>query len=809
MEFEHCKSNLVNLSQKLSSKENNRNEAQTRFSIIDEIFIECLRWSKDDITLEDPYEGGYTDYTFKCPRDVMIVEAKRESINFELPAGSKLITPIQTLLKTSPDIDKAIRQVAKYCQKRGVPIGVVSNGYQLIAFVAARNDSTPPLEGKALVFSSLHEMIENFTELWDCLSKPGIEEKRIFEILLDKKPIVLPEKLSAKMLNYPGIKNRNPFQTDLQVISDLVLEDIIRRSDFEESFLIDCYCKSGALSQYSSLSKEILKSRYDHILKEMDPTRTFTPALSRKENIDDFLQKGITRRPILLVGDVGVGKSMFIRNLIKVDAKDFFDKATYFYIDLGAKGSLTKDLREFILNEIQKQLLAQDFDIFADDIIRRIYKLDLKRFESGLYKAYKETNPALYAQKEIEYLEKHVSQLDEHLKKVFLHISKSHKKEIVIFIDNTDQRSEETQEKAFLICQELSAEWSATSFLTIRPETFKRSIESGALSGYHPKAFYIAPPRVDNVIEKRLKYAIKIASGEVQLADFKDSSFSFSSFKTLATIFLDSIQNNRDLVLCIDDVSRGNIRRALDFIKGFFGSGHINTQKIIDIYNISGCYFIPLHEFLRALIFGDTIYYSPNSSPISNIFDIKTLDEKEYFLTLNILRYLHSKMSLEDGFVDMAEFYNEIQSLGYAPDQIDYTLISAVKKGLVETPTRRIPNVTANKPLSIRITSLGAYISCELVQMFPYIDSIIVDVPILDKTKRLEITKAITIQERLNRAMLFVEYLDHVWNSHFEKKGAFFDWTSISAKLKSNIKSIEDKITASISNELPLELNMD
>ena len=52
-------------------------------------------------------------------------------------------------------------------------------------------------------------------------------------------------------------------------------------------------------------------------------------------------------------------------------------------------------------------------------------------------------------------------------------------------------------------------------FLTLRPETFHNSKKIGTLSGYHPKAFTISPPRVDLVVERRLEFALKITSGEI------------------------------------------------------------------------------------------------------------------------------------------------------------------------------------------------------------------------------------------------------------------------------------------------------
>ena len=88
-------------------------------------------------------------------------------------------------------------------------------------------------------------------------------------------------------------------------------------------------------------------------------------------------------------------------------------------------------------------------------------------------------------------------------------------------MDNVDQRNEKIQEDAFFISQEISANWDATVFLTLRPQTYYKSKLEGALTGYHPKAFTIAPPRVDEVILRRLSFAQQLASGEKKIATKK------------------------------------------------------------------------------------------------------------------------------------------------------------------------------------------------------------------------------------------------------------------------------------------------
>src|SRR5579859_7328697 len=170
------------------------------------------------------------------------MEAKKEGDYFELPAGKRRLEySIPSLMRDYPNLKKALEQVAGYCQSRGVPYAAVCNGHQIVAFIAARNDGLPPLDGKALVFASFSQMQSDFLALWQALSKPGVEEKRLQIRLTGTSAPQLPSKLSATISGYPGTKGRNPSQADLQVVSELVLEDVARAPDLETRFLEECY----------------------------------------------------------------------------------------------------------------------------------------------------------------------------------------------------------------------------------------------------------------------------------------------------------------------------------------------------------------------------------------------------------------------------------------------------------------------------------------------------------------------------------------------------------------------------------------
>ena len=73
-------------------------------------------------------------------------------------------------------------------------------------------------------------MRDDFLSLWNLFSKHAIVEQRLHQKLLGTHKTPLPPKLSAKIGIYPGTIRRNMFQTDLQQVSEIVLEDIVDNS---------------------------------------------------------------------------------------------------------------------------------------------------------------------------------------------------------------------------------------------------------------------------------------------------------------------------------------------------------------------------------------------------------------------------------------------------------------------------------------------------------------------------------------------------------------------------------------------------
>ena len=202
VDFSLARSNLEKLIHEYSPLGELSNEAQTRFSFIDKFLEDCLEWPRSEIKVELYEDGGRTDYECGTPR-MLIVEAKTSKSALKLPPKrSRSRVALASLIAFDETTAAAIRQVQSYGQSRGVQITAVSNGSQLIAFLASRVDGISPLDGDAIVFDGYEDLLKNFSLVYESLGKAGVEEKRLIQTLSKDAPASLPSKLSAYCLNY-------------------------------------------------------------------------------------------------------------------------------------------------------------------------------------------------------------------------------------------------------------------------------------------------------------------------------------------------------------------------------------------------------------------------------------------------------------------------------------------------------------------------------------------------------------------------------------------------------------------------------
>ena len=770
------KKELEKIIQNISGVQN-RNEAETRFHIIDELLRRCFCWNKDSTVVEKYEHGMYTDYELGSPRKV-IWEAKREGRVFELPAnyGKNLLVDIESLSLISNEFNEAIRQVTEYCVKRGVQIAVITNGHQIISFLATRFDGVSPLKGKAVVFASLDHLLLEFNTAWQLLSLDGIFENRILKYLNEGEKSI-PIKLSVLLKNYPTLRYQNEFQADLKNLSELLIQDLVEDKSLEQKFYENCYCESGALTKYSLISKNILESRYDVIFDEKESVPKVASVKSSKKDYafnNDAFAEALSRRPIVLIGDVGVGKTSFVKHLIYVKAYEEFNKSIYIYIDLGSQGTLSNSLKDFILNEIERQLyLRYEIDVKSVKIIKGVYSSDIRRFRNGLWGDYYEKKPELYEQKLLEMLDAKVTVKDQYLRDCIAHISKERKRQVIISLDNADQRDFNIQQDAFIIGHELAKEWNAAVFISVRPFTYYKSKRGGAFSAYPSRVFTISPPRIDLLINKRLSFALEMAEGKIPVVGFSNLTIDANNISLFLKALIYSLSTNVEIVELLTNITGGNVRAVIELVKGFIGSPNVDAEKIISIMEDEGKYLIPLHEFSKSALLGIYSHFNPESSVAFNLFDVTHPDKREHFLCSFIVSFLEKSGEKVDrnGFVSGGDICDEMQGLGFSPEQVEMCLVRLMNKKLIENQRRITPDeddvgIMGEFLSKYRITTIGAYHIKKWIYVFSYIDAMVFDTPIFDDLLKEELNEnleSFDIRDRYYRALRFKKYLLSCW----------------------------------------------
>ncbi|MBZ2197368.1 hypothetical protein [Occultella gossypii] len=797
MSFDTGCAALVALKQRESASEwlGTRNEAQTRFDVIDHMLSAVLDWPSESITVEQYAADGYTDYELREIGTIAIVEAKKEGAAFVLPMDTKSGTcGIRALIgdRSNASLKSAMEQVMRYAGSRGVAPCVVTNGHQWVAFLGSRNDGVAPLDGKALVYPSLEAIEEHFVTFYNCLSYDGLRAKRIFS-QLSTGTHAPPPPLSSALTSYPGVKRRNNMQTNLQIMGEVMLEDMPQEEKYSDLFLERCYATSGALSSYAEISRELLTSRTAAVLGERgqleEPAslkKGVNPVLS-----EEALSAAASHRPIVLLGGVGVGKSTFIQHLVRIDAKPVFQDAIAVTVDYG-RGATFSSPAEYAVERIRETLL-EDFDIDIDDaaFVEDLYRKDIERFDRGVDGQLKDVDSQAYLLRRIDFLRGLIGNKSDHLRRAINRIVRSHHRQVVIFLDNVDQRDHDVQNLVFLAANELAASWDATVFVTLRPETYYESQRYGAVSGYHPRVFAISPPRTDVMLQKRVDFALQVLEGG---GDVRTNGGGLTLASENLELFLrvleGNFRRNRELLALIDNLAGGNMRRALSFVTQFVGSGHVDTVKIVEVEKRNpGDYFIPIHEFLRSLMYGDNEYYDPQTSPIANMFAVDRPERRNHFLLPLALAYVLSRGDAKDsaGYIEVSDVYSHLQGQGFDLEAVSFALNYLARFRLIEAP---LTDFNAAHAERARITMVGAYTLNKLIPLFTYCDAVVVDVPIIDTSVRPRIASAYFIGERLARARAFQVYLDEAWaESGLDESG--WSWPAVSAELGRDIGKIE------------------
>jgi hypothetical protein len=326
----------------------------------------------------------------------------------------------------------------------------------------------------------------------------------------------------------------------------------------------------------------------------------------------------------------------------------------------------------------------------------------------------------------------------------------------------------------------------------------------GALSGYQHKTLTISPPPADQVVLRRLSFAVRIAEGSIAPAALENIRFRFGNIVLFFNTTLRSIRDNDAIKAFLSNITGGNTREVIELVTAFFGSPNVDSEKIVRIEDAEGNYRVPLHEFTKHALLGEYAYYNPHSSFVAcNIFDLSIADPREHFLSGLIVSYLTSNIGIRDndGFLTGDALIAEMTKNGFVPDQIHHCLRRLAVKKLVETSHSRyreieVPEGKSPSQFLYRATSVGVYHIRFWTGSFAFLDAMSTDTPTLDEETRSlvsELASSFSIADRYRKVIRFRSYLENQWN--ISNIGAnYYDFMALLRQGEGSFESVKTQV---------------
>lgn len=316
---------LLNKLPELNSLTKLENESTTRLRAIDTILFDILAWDKNQVEAEKYCRAkGYADYIFFLNESpCLVLEAKRSGIDFVIPARSFEDRPyaLGLLGKECPQAMNALNQAIGYAATLGIRYVAISNGHQwlfTLTFVQGQ-----PLEKRLIyVFESFEAISSRFLRFYNCFSKEGIQKNVISPDLLDTLRLPPPAKLSSHVAGYPQPASRNIFQNELSYILDYVWQ-VMSQEEGTVEFVENCYVSPDSHEDILALVRELIEKRKneDDLLRQYE--------IETIDKLPYQIAHLPSEKPFAVLGEIGRGKSSFLKYLRFVAARDHFNCKCY------------------------------------------------------------------------------------------------------------------------------------------------------------------------------------------------------------------------------------------------------------------------------------------------------------------------------------------------------------------------------------------------------------------------------------------------------------------------------------------------
>lgn len=748
------------------------NEANTRFHIIDRLLREVLGWPNSSFKLETATVEGYADYHLMRPngKTVLIVEAKRTGVYFELPANFNHKKPFRAVktrtLLTSDALKKAIIQAQRYCSDEGCEYGAVTNGSQFILFKAfQRGKAWRDLT--ALVVTDISWFDSNYAEAIALVGYSSVIDRQSLQSAFDgsspdSREVFFPKE---RIISFNQTINANSLAKHIRSIVQRYFGPI----DVNDKEFVDrCYVFERAHDKNVQGIRTLIQDSVSPFME--------TYGISETEDAEtggaftNRLVKGIRAENkgdvVILFGGKGAGKSTFIKKVLLYKPPQYLKKHSIpVIVDLLSAPKDPASVREHFWRALITKL-DTDQILFAE----RADLLNL--FEDRFSVARRQELYGLFEDSEAYNLKLNnlLSTWKEDQRYVASKLVDRHRQQhrgVIVAIDNTDQLENQLQDYAFSLAAEVSTALGCVVLISMREERFYASKIRGMLDAYQNSAFHISSPTPDEVFARRISYVLELINSGVIETDTDASEDIRRFFQVFSADFAGNPPS--PLNQFISASAHGNIRLALELFGDLVLSGYTNALEMAQ--SRSGWKLL-IHQVIKPLLTPTRLFYDEKSSKIPNLFQIRTSEGGSHFTGLRILKRLSiAQDPLSPSFIAMSElrgFFSE--TFGSDSDFCNW-VDRLLASNLIESSTRH--DIFSEDIDSIKITSFGQFALSDLYKAFTYVDLVCTDcgmrseshcnglvilanteVQLFNERRRFE-----RVKRRLEKMDLFVSYL--------------------------------------------------
>jgi hypothetical protein len=698
------------------------NEAQIRFDVIDRVIREVWGWSHGTVNVEErtlENDVKYVDYILRLGNYTIVIEAKRLGATFAATTERPMLKRTGSVLSQGA-LGKALEQVEEYGRNKNADIVIATNGLCWCYYALAQKE-----DGGYANLRYPFKKDRDAEKLFNTFSVHAVENESILRI--SNTPPQREDRLISELKSLDVRVDTNTMADHIRpALNNAFYEDSLLAS---VTNLTKCFVKTEARTRYDSLLGM-------HLTDSKPESASPAKRIKRSKytsHLSTFIESSIpSHAPIvtLIIGQVGVGKTTYLRHFAEVSGKDVLDKQNALWIsidfkELGKEGNPREFIYRKILTKLESIKQPEPFDY--KNVVGPAYEDKIDAISRGPLKLIFDSDKIKFDEKISELIMKDYERIEPYVDRVLGFIAR--KRTVIVVLDNADLY-EDTELEASVFSEGLALSKRIMShvIVSIRDKTFVRHNHDSTFNAYELRKLWLDPPPFRSVLSRRLDYSRLILKNKKATLELDNGMrLKILDLSVFFEIVQRSLLDERGSAF-IESLADKNIRAGLNLVYNFLVSGHIDSNKAMDTYMKGGTsYKFPYHKLFQGTILGQWKHFKEERTTAINIFDSRLGSHPLRLTRLIILKFLHSRARNEDTVeTPVSKCIELLSHCGCSETQTIKLLTDLSNRSLVRTTTAE--NISVQS--IIVLTKTGGFYSNVLSMEFTYLEECMYDTAI-------------------------------------------------------------------------------